>query len=104
VPAYRCHFYYGPCDEQVKQLFFAGVPDATVKCGGQTYRKEPTTEAGTIAYVLDSADVLYRPEPIPGQRDMWRAWSRLHGALNATTRRQLLRTRAASGRIRRAVR
>lgn len=104
MPAYRCRFYFGPCDNQVKSLFWTGAPPATTVCGGKRYRREPTTEVGTIAFVLDAADVLYRAEPIPGQRDLFRAWSRLHSAINGTARRQLLRTRASGRRIRRAVR
>lgn len=104
MPAYRCRFYFGPCNGQVKQLFFSEAPPTTTRCGGQVYRKEPTTEVGTVAYLLDAADVLYRPEPIAGQRDLWRAWGRLHTALNTTTRRELLRARSAGHRLRRAVR
>jgi hypothetical protein len=104
VPAYRVRFYFGPCNNQVRQLVFAGVPPPTTRCGGALYRKEPTTEPNTIAYVLDAADVLYRAEPIPGQRDMWRAWSRIHSAINGPYRDSLVRTRRAGKRIRRAVR
>ena len=104
MPAYRCRFYFGPCNNQVKQLFWTGAPPETTNCGGRRYRKEPTTEPGTVAFVLDAADVLYRPEPIPGQRDVFRAWTRLHSAINGTARQQLIRTRRYGRRIRRAVR
>jgi hypothetical protein len=104
VPAYRCRFYFGPCNNQVKSLFWTGAPPATTRCGGQLYRKEPTTEVGTVAFVLDAADTLYRAEPIPGERDVFRAWARLHRAINGHARAQLIRTRISGRRIWRAVR
>jgi hypothetical protein len=104
VPVYRCRFYYGPCNNQVRSLYWPGVVPDTTTCGGERYRREPTTELNTIAFVLDAADVLWRAEPIPGQRDLFRAWSRLHSVVNGTVRRQLVRTRQSGRRIRRAVR
>jgi hypothetical protein len=104
MPAYKLRFLVGPCNGRTESRFFTGVPPKHLTCGGQNYNLEPSTDASSLAYVLGSADQLIQPGEVLGQRDVFKSWARLHRALNHTTRKELLRVRAASHRIRRAVR
>lgn len=79
-------------------------PDPSVTCGGAVYlfvASEGMTVGGSF-----SGQLIYglAAEAIRGERDLFRAWSNLHGALNSTTRNALRLTRRSSHRIRRAVR
>jgi hypothetical protein len=79
-------------------------PDPSVLCGGELYvyvNSEGVTSGGTFSGI-----VVYSlaAEAVRGERDLFRAWSQLHGALNSTTRNALRLTRRSSHRIRRAVR
>lgn len=86
-------------------------PDPTVVCGGATYvfrgSQAPSPDVvftGPLYYAL-SGGRLDRSQPqILGETDVFRAWARLHTALNSTVGQQRVRVANAGRRIRRAVR
>lgn len=103
-------FLDGPCARTSKQIEMGAHPDPTLLCRGATYvfrgsqGAQPGTDTlGPLYYAL-SGGRLDRSQPqIEGETDVFRAWSRLHVALNRTVGQQSHRISTAGRRIRRAV-
>jgi hypothetical protein len=101
---FDCVFRDGPCYGHPQKIEMGAHPDPSVTCGGQLYlfvASEGETVGGTFSGIL-----VYglAGGAIRGERDLFRAWADLHGALNSTTRNSLRLIRRSSHRIRRAVR
>lgn len=107
----KYRFLDGPCLGRNEPAVSLQAPPRTLACGKRTYVLFAETPAparasyDTVAsYAVSGGSYDHAPERIKGERDMFRAWSRLHHALNKTSRRELLKARRAGKRIRRAVR
>jgi hypothetical protein len=103
-------FLDGPCARTTKKIEMGAHPDPTLVCRGSTYvfrgsqgAQPGTATLGPLYYAL-SGGRLDRSQPqIEGETDVFRAWGRLHVALNRTVGQQSRRVSNAGRRIRRAV-
>jgi len=107
----KFRFLDGPCLGKDEPAVSLQAPPRTVACGKRTYVLFAQTPAparasyDTVAsYAVSGGSYDHTPEKITGERDLFRSWSRLHHALNRTTRRELLKARGAGRRLRRTVR
>lgn len=97
-------FVDGPCRLQKRQLTFAVQPPEFLTCQKTRYIISQNQGLVYLNYVEQGGVNDASATGIRGEKDVFRAWARLHRALNQTTRKHVLTVRAASARIRRTVR
>jgi hypothetical protein len=97
-------FVDGPCRLQKRVLTFDTQPPEFLRCGGERYTYSANQGLEFLNYVLQGGANDTGTAAIRGQRDVFRAWSQLHHALNQTAARKVTRIRQAGRRIRRTVR
>lgn len=104
MPPYQVLFWDGPCAKQVKTIEFPFKPPISLQCGGATYERGTPASASVQTYVVVGGKFNPSAAEIRGQRDVFQAWHRLMSTLENSQKRRVRRLRAASHRIRRAVR
>jgi hypothetical protein len=104
VPIATALFVDGPCRLQKRRITFDVQPPQTLVCGGTTYTYSAHQGIEYLNYVVQGGQNDSGATGIKGQQEVFQAWRRLHFVWNHVTREQLLRTRRASQRVRRAVR
>lgn len=97
-------FRDGPCKYTKREITFDVQPPEFLTCKGTRYIIQPLPDVPFIDYVVWGGPLDLGGGHVAQQRDVWKAWHRLHRALNHTTRRELVKVRRAGHRIRRAVR
>jgi hypothetical protein len=97
-------FVDGPCRLQKRTLTFDVQPPEFLTCQGTRYTYSANQGIEYLNYVVKGGANDTGSQGIRGEGDVFRAWRNLHYALNTTTRKRVLRVRAAGARIRRAVR
>ena len=85
-------------------LTFDQQPPEFLTCAGASYTYSASQGIQYLNYVVQGGANDAGFQGIKGQRDVFAAWSSLHGALNRTIPHKVNRIRAAGRRIRRAER
>lgn len=85
-------------------LTFKQQPPEDISCGGTTYTYSANQGLQYLNYVVKHGENDAGAAVIKGHRDVFRAWSQIHHALNRTVPHKVNRIRGAGRRIRRAVR
>jgi hypothetical protein len=111
MPWIAFRYLDGPCLNNHPAPVSLQAPPRTLQCGGRTYVLFAETKASrtasydlTASYAVSGGSYDHSPERIRHQRDLFRAWARLHRALNHQTVRGQARARAAGRGLRRLVR
>lgn len=85
-------------------LTFDTQPPEFLRCGGERYTYSANQGLAYLNYVVQGGANDSGFQGVRGQRDVFRAWSALHHALNHTAARKVSGIRRAGRRIRRLVR
>ena len=108
---FNVYYYDGPCAHKIKSIEMGAAPDPTITCGGATYVYTPDLKdvagpgsVGLTPYAVKGGKLDRSAPAVEGETDVFRAWSKLHVALNRGVGRQSKRVNDSSRRIRRAVR
>jgi len=101
----------GPCAHKVVKIDMGDHPDPTIVCGGATYvfrgsqgAAPGSSTLGPLYYAQQGGRLDRSTIQIEGETDVFRAWSRLHFALNRTVGQQVRLIGDSGRRIRRVVR
>ncbi len=108
---FNVYYLDGPCAHKIQSREMGDKPDQTITCGGATYVYTPDatgqpspSDVGLTTYAVKGGKLDRTVPGIEGETDVFKAWSRLHVALNRGVGRQSARVTHAGRRIRRAVR
>jgi hypothetical protein len=108
---FRVYYLDGPCAHKIQSREMGDEPDAQISCGGATYVYTPDRageagpgSVGLTPYALKGGNLDRTAPSIAGETDVFKAWSRLHVALNRGVGRQSRRIADSGRRIRRIVR
>jgi hypothetical protein len=96
-------FEDGPCKGTSRRITFDQQPPEFLNCGGSRYIISTVPAVSFIPYVVQGGTLDSGTAVRAADRDMLRAWTRLHTVLNRGVGRQVARVETARRRIRRAV-
>lgn len=105
MPTSFVYYKGGPCDNDLGEIKYdENLPKTTV-CKGTTYHLFPEYGSTTPVYATQAwIDGFNAKNHVHGQRDVFRAWHRLHHVMGHRTRGERNRIVGARHRIKRAVR